>query len=178
MHLQAAGGLRHVAAALLINPLNMFPPHPIGWHWIFRRRRQATIGGVQQGGRDGVGVGRLGQVIDRAGFDGGDRGGDIAVTGQQNDARVLAGVTQGGDHVEPATVGQAHVQYGVGRRRLLGEGYAFGHGFGGDHLEATAFHGARQTVPQRCVIIEYEQALRPVRQILHSVLPSLGVRKR
>ena len=48
VHVQPSCGFRHIAIAQLIDPLDMFPAHAIGAHWIFWRRRQVVIGGQQR----------------------------------------------------------------------------------------------------------------------------------
>src|SRR6266851_1639539 len=72
VHLEAAGGLRNVALALLEDALDMLPAHAVGRHRVGGRRRQRIVAG-EQGMLDGVGVGRLGQVVDGAGLHRGDR---------------------------------------------------------------------------------------------------------
>ena len=42
MHAQAARGLRDVAVALLVDPLNVFPPHAVGGHRLLGRGRQGA----------------------------------------------------------------------------------------------------------------------------------------
>ena len=58
VHVQPSCGFRHIAIAQLIDPLDMFPAHAIGAHWIFWRRWQVVIGGQQRVHNIG-GIGRF-----------------------------------------------------------------------------------------------------------------------
>jgi len=51
-------------AAQFIDALDMLPPHAVGAHRIFRRRGRLVLAG-EQGAGDVVGVGGLGQIVDR-----------------------------------------------------------------------------------------------------------------
>src|SRR5260370_10882921 len=76
VHVEAARGLRDVAVALLEDALDMLPAHAVGRHRIAGRRRQlATVRGQRL--LDGIGIGRLGQIVDGGLFHRGYGGGRL-----------------------------------------------------------------------------------------------------
>src|SRR5918993_3543763 len=87
MHVETARRLRDVAVALLEDALDVLPAHAVGRHRVARRRRQlAAVRGQRL--LDGVGVGRLGEIVYGAFLHRGDGGGDVAVAGQHDDADI------------------------------------------------------------------------------------------
>ena len=58
VHPKTACRLRHIAPALLIDTLNMFPTHAVRAHRVLGRSRHA-VAGMAKGGRDGIGISRL-----------------------------------------------------------------------------------------------------------------------
>src|SRR3954454_7189011 len=76
MHVETARRLRNVAVALLEDALDVLPAHAVGRHRVAGRRRQLA---AMRGQRllDGVGVGRLGEVVDGAFLHCGDGGGNV-----------------------------------------------------------------------------------------------------
>ena len=65
VHVEPAGRLGDIAAAELVDALDVLPAHPIGRHRIFRRIGSAALEREQR--RDYVvGVHRLGEIVDRA----------------------------------------------------------------------------------------------------------------
>ena len=89
MHVEAARGLRDIAAAELVDALDVLPAHAIGRHRIFRWLDLAAVEGEQR--RDHVvGVHRLREIIDRAELHRVHRGRDIAVAGENDGAGVGA----------------------------------------------------------------------------------------
>ena len=148
--------LGHIAVALLVDPLDMLPAHPVGRHGPLRRRRQRVFV-AQQRGRHLVGIRRLGQIIDGPCLNRGDRGGNIAVAGQDNDTNVAARLAQLFDHLESAAIAQAQIDDGVfrtvGERQVLALGNAFGH----RHNETAALHGLAQLVAEIQFVIDDQQ---------------------
>ena len=80
-----------------------------------------------------VGVGGLGEIIDRAELHRIHRGRDIAVAGQDDAARVRPALLQRGDDVEAVAVAEPHVDHREGGRDLLDLQQAVGDRFGGGH---------------------------------------------
>ena len=76
---------------------------------------------------DFVCVGGLRQIIEGAELHSGDGGGDVAVAGEDDAARVRAGFLQFLDDVESIAVAQPHVDDREGRRRILQRREALGH---------------------------------------------------
>jgi hypothetical protein len=89
VYVEPARGLGDVAAAQLVDALDVLPAHPIGRHRVLRRIGLAAVGREQRID-DVVGVGRLCKVVDRAELHGVDHGRDIAVAGQHDPAGVGA----------------------------------------------------------------------------------------
>ena len=61
-----------------------------------------------------VGVDRLGEIVDRAEFHRVHRGGDVAVAGEDDGARIGTTALERGDHVEAVAVAEPHVDHGEG----------------------------------------------------------------
>jgi hypothetical protein len=108
----------------------------------------------QQGIRHVVGIGRLRQIVDGAEFHGRDRGGDVAITGQHDRPRVGADARQLGDHVEPVTVLEPHVNHGKGRRLVPDEIEALCYRMSGAHMEAARLHGAGEALEKSPVVVD------------------------
>src|SRR6516165_5906853 len=103
MHVEAAGGLRDVAAAELVDALDVLPTHPIGRHRIFWRLGSAALEREQR--RDNVvGVHRLGEIIDRAELHRDYGGCDVAVAGEDDGAGIGTTALERADHVETIAV--------------------------------------------------------------------------
>src|ERR1700727_1511889 len=83
VHVEAARGLRNIAAAQFVDALDMLPAHAVRRHRIFRRLDLPVVEREQRRG-DVVGIDRLGAIIDRAEFYRVDGGGDIAVAGEDD----------------------------------------------------------------------------------------------
>src|SRR5215831_2097134 len=62
VHVEAARSLGNVAAAQLVDALDVFPAHTIGRHWMLGRRRLAPVDGEQRID-DVVGIGGLGEIV-------------------------------------------------------------------------------------------------------------------
>ena len=118
MHVEPARGLRNVAAAQFVDALDVLPAHAVGRHRIFRRLDLVVVV-RQQSRRHVVGVDRLGQIIDGAELHRVHRGGDIAVAGEDDAARLGPAALERADHVEPVAVPQPHVDHREGGRGLL-----------------------------------------------------------
>jgi hypothetical protein len=70
----------------------------------------------QQRGDHVVGVGGLGEIVDRAELHGVHRGGDVAVAGEDDGARVGPALLERRDDVEAVAVAEPHVDHREGRR--------------------------------------------------------------
>src|SRR5215208_7537097 len=81
VHVEPARGFRDVAAAQLVDSLNVLPTHPVGRHRIVRR-----YGGIafdrEQCRYHVVGIDWLGEIINGTKLHRIHRGRDIAVTGE------------------------------------------------------------------------------------------------
>ena len=99
VHVEPARRLRDVAVAHFIDALDVLPAHAIRRHRVLRWLGFLRTG-RQQRCDNVVGVGRLGQVIDRAHLHRGHGGGDIAIAGEHNGACVRPLALQGRDDVE------------------------------------------------------------------------------
>src|ERR1700732_5430805 len=64
VHVETARRLRDIAAAKLVNPLNMLPPHPVGRHWILRKFGLVVAGGPESI-ENFVGIDRVCPIIHR-----------------------------------------------------------------------------------------------------------------
>src|SRR5665213_1092909 len=148
VHLEAARGLRHVALAQLEDALDVLPAHAVGGHRVFGRLRRLAFRGEQRA-LDRVGVGGLGQVVDRPGFHRRDRGRDIAIAGQHDDARAGPGLAQGADDLEPAAVAQPQIDDREGGRGGGRRGDPAGAAVGGLDDKAAPLHRPREPLHQR-----------------------------
>ena len=155
VHSQTSGRFRHITAALLINTLNMFPPHAVGTHRVLRWRRH-PVSGMAQGRGNAVGICRLRQIVERTGLNRGNCGRDVAEAGQHDDPAFWAFGTELGYEAETTAIFQLHVKNGVGRRRLANDIDAFGNRSSVHNLETAHFHGPAQARPERRIIIENE----------------------
>src|SRR5579884_631889 len=68
VHIEAARGLRDIAAANLVNPLDMLPPHAVGGHRIFRQL-WLVLARCHQSIEDLIGIGGLCQIIEGSELD-------------------------------------------------------------------------------------------------------------
>src|SRR5829696_2243098 len=155
MHVEAARRLRDVAVALLEDALDVLPAHAVGRHRVAGRRRQlAAVRGQRL--LDGVGVGRLGEIVNGAFLHGGDGGSDVAVAGQHDDADVGPRLAQRTDQLQPVAVAQPQVEHGEGGRprglrQRLGD-----RADGGDD-EAAQLECPRDAVAERGIVIGDQQ---------------------
>jgi hypothetical protein len=101
---------------------------------------------------DGVGIGRLGEIVDRAFLYRRDGGGNIAVAGQHDDADVGPCLAQRSNQFQPVAVAQPQVENGEGRRSR-GLGQRFGDRPDSRHDEATQLEGTRDAVPESRVVV-------------------------
>ena len=62
------------------------------------------------------------------------------------------------DDVETVAVAKAHVDDGIGRRRLFDFGQTVGNRFGGGDGKASALHGAGKTLQKQPIVIDDQQA--------------------
>ena len=95
---------------------------------------------MAQRGGDGVGIGRLWQIVERTRFHGGDGGGDVAKTGQHHNLTLGAFGTKLRDKRKPASVFELHVEDGVGGRRFAHAVNALGHRPGIRDFETARLH--------------------------------------
>src|SRR5438552_1448549 len=108
VHLETPRGFRDVALAQLEDALDMLPAHPVGRHRVLGGFRRLALAREQRA-LDRVGIGRFRQVIERPGFDRSDRGRDVAIAGEDDDARARPALAQGADDVEAATVAETQI---------------------------------------------------------------------
>ena len=106
---------------------------------------------------DIVGIGGLGQIIDRAELHRGHGGGDIAVAGQHHGARLGAHVLQRGDDVDAVAVIETHVHHGEGRRPAAERGQARPRPRRGLDLETARLHGAREPRQEGAIVVDDEE---------------------
>src|SRR6185437_1203265 len=118
VHVEPARRFRNIAAAQLINTLDVLPAHAIGRHRIFWRIDSFVVEGEQGRGHI-VSIDRLGQIIDRPEFDRGDRSRDVAVAGEDDGARFRPALFHRRNNIEAVAVGQPHVDNRKGGRRFL-----------------------------------------------------------
>ncbi len=156
MHVEPTCGFRNVAAAQLIDPLDVLPTHAISRHWIFRRFDLGIIQ-RQQCGHDVVGIGGLRQVIHRAELNGIHRGGDIPVAGENDGARVRPAILERGNHIKTVAVIEPHVDHGISRRGLLDLQQPVGDRIRGRNDEAALLQRLRQTLRKRLIVLDDQQ---------------------
>ena len=99
----------------------------------------------------------FGEIIDRAHLHRGHGGGDVAVAGQHDGARLGALALQRRHHVEAVAVAEPQIDHGEGRRRLADLRQAVGDAVAGGHGEAAGFHGARQALQKRLVVLHDQE---------------------
>ena len=106
---------------------------------------------------DLVGIGGLGEIVDRPEFDRGHGGGDVAVAGQDDHPRIGPALADELDDVEAVAVLQPKVDDGECRRGGIDLAQAFGDGIGGIDREAARLHGAGQPLQERLVVVDDEK---------------------
>jgi hypothetical protein len=109
---------------------------------------------------DLVGVGRLGEVVDRAELHRSHGGRDVAVTGEDDDLGVLALLAQRLDDVEAMTVFEPEIDDRESRRARFDEAFALGHRLGGSDGKATGLHRPRQPLQEGAVVIDDQEGAR------------------
>src|SRR3954451_595620 len=184
MHVEPPRGLGDVTVAHLIDPLNVLPTHAIGRHRIARRLGLLGAAGKQCRYHI-VGVGRFRQVIHRAHLHRGHGGGDVAVAGQHDSARVRTLALQRRHYVKAVAVAEPQIYHGKGRRRLADLRQTLRHAVAGSHQEAAAFHRPRQSLQKWPIILHnQERAVGVARQFgdgVHveiSLCPALNIWRR
>src|SRR5471030_1617645 len=155
MHVQPPRRLRDVAVALLEHALDMLPAYAVGRHRIAGRRRQLAAVRVQRL-LDRVGVGGLGEIVDGAFLNGGHRGRDVAVAGQNDDADVGPRLAQRLHQFQPVAVTETKIEHGEGGRPR-GLRQRLGHRAHGRDDEAAQFERARDPVAERRVVVGDQQ---------------------
>ncbi|MNQ91452.1 hypothetical protein D3C85_1068340 [compost metagenome] len=135
----------------------MLPAHPVGAHRVFRRL--GGFAGREQGLDHVVGVGGLLHIVDGAGLDRRDGGGDGAIAGQHDDAGVLAALADGLDHLQAVAVLQPHVQHGEGGDRDAQGVAGLGHRTRQSHVEAPGFQRPTEAGAQGRVVVQQQQGL-------------------
>jgi hypothetical protein len=83
-----------------------------------------------------------------------------AKAGGRSVAGLRAGLAQRADDFEAAPVAEPHIDDGEGRRPLGRRRHPARHAVGGGNDEAATFHGARQPLAQRRIVVNDQQ--RPV----------------
>ena len=126
---------------------------------------------------DVIGVCRLREIIKGADLDRHHGGGDRAVAGEDDAARVGAPRFEGPHDVEPATVAQFEVDDRERRRRRLDSGERFADAHRGSRGEAPSGHRPGQSVAKHLIVIDDQQrfverlpaTLAPVRRLVRCV---------
>ena len=176
MHIEAAGRFRNIAVAQLVNALDVLPPHAVGRHWSFGRRRFGPATGKERG-LDGVRIGRLGQVVHGTGLHGRDRGCDVPITREHDDTHIIAQVSQDGHDVKPVAVIEAHVEDGIGRRMIRRQSDRLRDGGRRADRKTPLLHRPPKAVQERQIVIDKEKRTvqrRAAQLALRLVVPSLG----
>jgi len=136
--------------------LYVLPADAVGRHGIFRWLRLVfRLAG--QCRDDIVRVGGLGEVIDGAEFDRRHCGGDIAVTRQDDRARIRALLTDFFDHVQSVAVFKPHVDDRVGRGDAENLGCCILNAIGGFGRKSALFHCTRQPLLKRLVVVDDQE---------------------
>src|SRR5476649_1693838 len=155
MHVQPPRRLRDVAVALLEHALDMLPAYAVGRHRIAGRRRQLAAVRVQRL-LDRVGVGGLGEIVDGAFLNGGNRGRDVAIAGQNDDADVGPRLTQRLHQLQPVAITETKIEHREGGRPR-GLRQRLGHRSHGRDDEAAQFERARDSVAERGIVVGDQQ---------------------
>ena len=113
---------------------------------------------------DLVGVDGLGEIVERAELDRDDGGGDRAIAGQDDRARVGPPFLQGPHHVEAAAVAELEIDDGEAGRASPEGRQASATLVGDTGCEAARRHGAAEPFGERLVVIDDQQRVgQPVR---------------
>ncbi len=111
MHVESARSLRYVAAACLVDVLDVLPAYAICRHGMLRRLGLATLRREQRGD-DVVRIRRFGEIVDGAELHCTDGGSDIAVARQNDRARIGPLLLERRNDVQAAPIIESHVHYG------------------------------------------------------------------
>ncbi len=144
--------------AQLVDALDVFPADAVGRHRVLGRRGAFVLRGGQ-GADDVFDIGRLGEVVDRAGLHGGDGGGDGAVAGEDHRAGIGAGLLEDFDDFQAAAIFEAQVQHGEGGRVEAGDVLAFGDGGDRRDDKAALGEGPGEALHEGAVIVHDETGL-------------------
>ncbi len=156
VHVQPARCFRDVAVAHLVDALDVLPAHAVGRHRI-RRQLGLVSAGREQRGDDVVGVRRLREIIDRAHLHRGHRGGDVAIAGQHDGAGFGALLLQRRDDIEAIAVAEPQIDHCEGGCGLADLGETVRDAVTRRHRKAARFHGARQALQKRLVVLHDEK---------------------
>ncbi len=156
----------------------MFPPNPVGRHRILRRRN-LFAGTAGQCCEDLIRIGRLRQIVDCAELNSVHSSCDIAVSGENDGARIGTARTNSFYDVEAVAVAEAHIHDRIGRGGGLGGSNAFLNRFRSCHLKTPTLHGAGKALQKGLVVINQKEG-RIVAygfgvfllQVVHRVLPA------
>ena len=118
-----------------------------------------TVGRSDQRVIDVVGIGGLGEIVDRAELHGGDGGGDIAVAGQHHGARFRAYLLERGDDVDAVAVFEPHVHHGESRGTALERRKPVLDRGRGLDFEAARLHGARKPGEEGAVVVDDQERI-------------------
>ena len=105
---------------------------------------------------DGVGIGRLGEIIDGALFHSGNGGGDVAVAGEHDDADVRTRLAKRSHEFESVAVAQPKVEHRKGRR-TADLRQRFRHRADCSYDESAQLERARNAYAERRVIVGDQQ---------------------
>jgi hypothetical protein len=146
-----------------------FWPHSSYTRWICSQRTRSADMGLSGGaGLDRgwakqcscnvVGVSGLGQIVDRTVLHCGDGCGDVAVAREDDNACIRAGLVDDVDNIQAiARLTETEIHHCKSRRRAARDRHGFIRCFCSCHDEPACFHGARETLTERGVIINEEQ---------------------
>src|SRR6202047_5445647 len=169
VHVETARRFRDIAAAKLVNPLNMLPPHPVGRHWIFWEFGRIVAGG-HESIENFVGIDWLGQIIESPELYGGHGGSDIAIAGQDDAPRVRTLRLQFADHIEPVAVGKPHVDDREGGRAFADCRETFGDRVRGGHGEAARLHAAAKARQEGIIVVDDQERAIWTETALHTLI--------
>ena len=111
MHAETPRGFGYIVIAQFIDALDMLPANAIGRHRVFWRFGSSAFAREKRL-FDVIGVGGLGEIIKRAGFDRRHCGRDIAIAGQHHDAAVFPNVVNGVDDLQTVAIFKPQIDNG------------------------------------------------------------------
>lgn len=145
MHREPAGGFRYIPVAQLVDALNMLPPYPVCRYKLLRRSR--WDGAPEQSCCHLIGIRRLGQIINCSSFHGLDRGGDVPIPGEHDDAAQRAHASQLWNKVQTILSADPHIENGKGWWLAVYEGSSVNNGSNRSGFEPAFVESPAQALP-------------------------------